>query len=252
MLREAISLATSNDAKEQIIDSLQRVVGIESLAALRKYMADASLRDEAHNSAIKLAWKLRKHHSDEAIATAEQITKSDNAAIAERARELLDKLEKNRACILAWMAAGPYRVEGEDRAAVFETAYPPESGRKKVDWKELTGAAGDETISLEDTFGGTEYTAAYVRTTVVSPREQTVRLEMGSDDGIKAWLNGELVHSNWVARGCTPGEDVKTVKLRKGKNEILLKIVNRTRGWSFSCRLTQENGKYVRGLTVEP
>ena len=36
------------------------------------------------------------------------------------------------------------------------------------------------------------------------------------------------------------------------KNEILLKTVNRTKGWGFSCRFMQENGKRVEGLTVAP
>ena len=36
------------------------------------------------------------------------------------------------------------------------------------------------------------------------------------------------------------------------KNEILLKIVNRTQGWGFSCRLMLEDGKRVEGLTVVP
>ena len=56
-----------------------------------------------------------------------------------------------------------------------------------------------------------------------------------------------------------PGPDVvlwrskdTSVKLRKGKNEILLKGVNETSAWEFSCRLRQKNGKYIQGLTVEP
>jgi len=252
MLRKAISLASNSKEKKQIISNLQNVVTLESLQALQKYMADASLRDEAQASALNLAWKLRKYNSDEAIAMAEKLTKSDNTTIASDARNVLERLEKSRAYILGWKIAGPYSDEGKNSDKVFNTAYPPESSKKEVDWKRLTRGIGEEKIDLEQTFGRMNYTGAYVKTTLVSPQEQTVLLEMGSNDGIKAWLNGEQVHSYLRGRACVPGSDVQTVKLRKGKNEILLKIVNITSAWEFSCRLRQKNGKYIRGLTVEP
>jgi len=231
MLRKAISLASRSIEKKQIISNLPNVVNLDSLWALQKYMADASLRDEAQVSALNLVWKLRKYNPTEAIAASEKLTKSDNKTIAAKAREVLDKLEKNRACILAWKVAGPYSDEGKKGAEVFKTVYPPQSGQEKVNWKELTSGIGEEKIDLEGTFGSMKYTCAYVKTTLVSPREQTVRLEMGSNDGIKAWLNGKLVHSNWACRACRPGNDVQTVKLRKGR---------------------QKNGKHIKGLTVKP
>jgi len=252
MMRKAIRLASSDEEKKHIISNLQNVLCAESLQALQEYMADASLRDEAQSSALKLAWKLRKYNSDEAIAMAKKLTKSNNATIAAEAGEVLDKLEKGRAYIQAWKIAGPYKEEGKKGDEVFKTVYPPESGDKEVDWKKLTYGVYEDKVDLEQTFGRMNYTAIYVKTTLISPADQDVLLEMGSDDGIKAWLNGELVHSNFRGRPCVPGSDVKTVKLRKGKNKILLKIVNITSGWEFSCRLRQQNGKHIKGLIVEP
>ena len=34
-----------------------------------------------------------------------------------------------------------------------------------------------------------------------SPRDRAARLDIGSDDGVKAWLNGKLVHGNNALRG---------------------------------------------------
>ena len=45
---------------------------------------------------------------------------------------LLDKLEKIRACILAWKVAGPYSEEGRKGDEVFKKAYPPESGHAPI------------------------------------------------------------------------------------------------------------------------
>jgi len=252
MLRKATILASRNEEKKQIISKLQDVVNLESLHALQKFMAEPSLRDEAQRSALKLIWKLRKSNRDEATAAAEQIAKSDNKSIAEEARKTLDELETSKTYIQGWMVAGPYSNEGKKGDGVFKAVYPPENGKTEVKWKKLTDGIGDDKISLAQTFGRMKYTCAYVKTTLVSPVEQSVLLELGSNDGIKAWLNGEQVHTKWACRECRPGEDVKTVKLRKGKNEILLKVVNQSGVWRFSCRLRQKNGKQIKGLTVEP
>jgi len=250
MLQKAILLASRNKEKKQIISKLESVVNLESLQALQKYMADPSLRDEAQKSALKLIWKLRISNPEEAVTAAEQLAKSDNSSIAEEARKTLDELEKIRAYIMEWMVSETYTGDKNGKGAgVFKTVYPPENGSKEVNWKKLTDGIGEDKISLHGIFGQMKYTGVYVKTTVVSPVEQTVRLEMGSNDGIKAWFNGEQVHSFFKGRGCVPGSDVKTVKLRKGNNEILLKIVNISGVWEFSCRIRQKNGKRVKGLT---
>ena len=67
-------------------------------------------------------------------------------------------------------------------------------------------------------------------------------LEIGSDDGVKVWLNGELVHSNNVMRGVTTGEDKVKVNLKKQWNELLLKVTNGAGGWGASVRLTGLTG----------
>ncbi len=56
--------------------------------------------------------------------------------------------------------------------------------------------------------------------------EKTVLLGIGSDDDVKVWLNGELVHSHRVARGVDVNQDIVGVRLRKGENELLIKMCN--------------------------
>ena len=47
-------------------------------------------------------------------------------------------------------------------------------------------------------------------------------LLLGSDDGVCAWVNGELVHSKWAWRGVNIDEDRCTARLRKGRHRVLL------------------------------
>jgi hypothetical protein len=56
----------------------------------------------------------------------------------------------------------------------------------------------------------------YLKTRVYSPREQKVRLEIGSDDGIKLWINGKLVHAKNAMRPLQPGEDTAEAVLKEG------------------------------------
>jgi len=64
-----------------------------------------------------------------------------------------------------------------------------------------------------------------------------IELLLGSDDGVEAWLNGELVHSNRVARGVNIDQDRVPLSLAAGDNELVLKVVNTGGAGGFSWRL---------------
>ncbi len=85
--------------------------------------------------------------------------------------------------------------------------------------------------------------AAYVRTWIHSEIKQTALLEIGSDDGVKAWLNGKLVHANSIARAAIPGSDRTSIALKKGANKLMLKITQNVSRWEFCARLRSANGK---------
>jgi hypothetical protein len=65
-------------------------------------------------------------------------------------------------------------------------------------------------------------------------------LGVGSDDAVKVWLNGELVHENWVIRGVGIDNDRVTVNFREGTNQLVLKIQNTGGPWGFCCRMLDE------------
>jgi CubicO group peptidase (beta-lactamase class C family) len=92
-------------------------------------------------------------------------------------------------------------------------------------------------INLVQTLGPKEYVAAYAWAQVNMPREESVFLGLGSDDAVRVWLNGELVHENWTQRGVTPDSDLVPITLKKGPNQLVLKIQNGQAGWSFTCRM---------------
>ena len=59
----------------------------------------------------------------------------------------------------------------------------------------------------------------------------TLPISLGSDDFIKVWLNGEQLVSDDAVRPAAPDQDQATLKLKPGKNQLLLKVGNIAGGW---------------------
>lgn len=57
-------------------------------------------------------------------------------------------------------------------------------------------------------------------------RECNPLLAFGSDDAIKVWWNGKLVHANKTTRGVVLDQDLVKVQGRKGLNDLVVQIVN--------------------------
>ena len=252
MLKTAMGLAERTDEKKQVVGALQSAPTLEALNMLKQYMNDPALKAEAEMAAANLIWDLRTSHRAEATAVATELLKSRNKTVADKASKTIADLNKAQAYVRAWLVSDTYRAKGKDGAAVHKTAFPPEKGARDVTWKNLVKGIGKDIIDLETAIGSMGQCCVYVKTTLISRSALAARLEMGSDDGIKAWLNGRLVHDLWTTRGCKPGQDVAKVRLNRGPNVLLLKITNEGTHWAFSCRVRQENGMPVKGLQVRP
>jgi hypothetical protein len=250
MLQTAMDLADRPEEKKQVVGSLQNVNSIEALTMLKTYMEDPALKNEAEMAAANLIWELRNRHTAEVADVAQTLLESTNKTVVEKASRTMGDLTKGKAFIRAWIVSPVYREKGKDGEAVHKTAFPPEKDDKAVQWKPLKKGVGRESINLEAGVGGEEKCCVYVRTTLLAPSAQSVRLSLGSDDGIKAWVNGKLVHDHWVTRGVGTGQDMAEADLAKGANVLLLKISNEGTNWAFSCAVTQPNGMPIKGLKV--
>jgi hypothetical protein len=109
-------------------------------------------------------------------------------------------------------------------------------GEKDYQWDTLRSEYGvvDLTQVYDDWF-----VVAYAWAQINMAEETKGILGIGSDDCIKVWLNGELVHKNIVGRGVFPDNDRVPVTFKKGKNQLVLKILNYGGPWGFACRLLE-------------
>ena len=79
--------------------------------------------------------------------------------------------------------------------------------------------------------------SSYALITLVSDEAlDNVTMGVSSDDSVKVWLNGEVVHTNAVNRGRGGAgnfQDKFTVDLKKGDNLLLIKVSERGGGWGM-------------------
>jgi CubicO group peptidase (beta-lactamase class C family) len=122
-----------------------------------------------------------------------------------------------------------------------ETGVAPLPGQKltiagkQLEWRLVKADA--DVVSFGTGPEAPAFAVAYAWAEIELPEAQSGLLGLGSDDAVKVWLNGRLVHENWAARAVEPDADLVPVRFERGVNRILLKVQNATGDWGFSCRL---------------
>ena len=91
----------------------------------------------------------------------------------------------------------------------------------------------DVMVKLKLGKGDIDHHSSYAYVNVVSPSNRQGVCFAGSDDSIKIWLNGKVVHQKAVDRGAGNFQDKFSVSLKKGDNPFLVKVSERSGGWSM-------------------
>ena len=135
-----------------------------------------------------------------------------------------------------------------------ETGVRPTPGmqmtidNKPFTWR-LLDSKGD-TVDLHEGSDPAEFGVAYAWAEVEMKKETKALLGVGSDDSVKVWLNGKLVHEHWTSRGVTPDEDIVPVVFKAGKNDVLFKVQNGIDGWGFAARLMGPQSQASKFMAV--
>lgn len=225
----------------------------EVLDLTQRFLGDKQLGPTAGLATLRIANRIKDRDAKRARAALDGvIEKVDHQDVRTRAREVVNDMERFDDHILVWVGVGPFTEKDKRAEQVYEIVFEPEKADfKDVKWQRLTKGIGSWNVNLESTFGGFDHFAAYVRTRVWSPVEQEAQLEMGSDDAAKAWLGGKIVWDKYGGGGTTPRQKRVKVKLAKGYNDLILKIVDNEGGCGFCCRLRKPDGTALEGLKFE-
>jgi hypothetical protein len=161
--------------------------------------------------------------------------------------------QKAEGLITKWWVIGPFPSSGANGA--FDTVFSPEEGihlteqlddrGRRRQWREHETLAENGMVDFEKIFRRTENVLAYAYTELEAAEAMDVLLKIGSDDGVKVFLNGEVIHSKPVIRAFGQDEDVVNARLAQGKNKLLLKVTQGGGEWCFAARLTQRDGQPI-------
>ncbi len=167
----------------------------------------------------------------------------------------------------AWLLCGPFpnvQCEGFTKdfltSAGGEEAIVPREGMEhessmadggRVRWKPIRSPE-DGIIDLVEPLSGKNDVVGYAFCFIPSQEDLVASIELGSDDGVRLWINDRLVHDNHLHRGLNPTGDTVIVRLRKGWNRCLVKVDQGTGGWAFALRVGKAVKEGEIHCTIEP
>lgn len=247
---------TGDGERKLLLAAVGQQVGSDAaaLTEVLQYLDQPPLQATAGLAALRIANRLRDRDQQLARESLQRVVSEvGNADVQQRAREVLNELDRFEDHIVQWKGVGPFQAADlRDGRLVYEHRFEPETNELAEDkWLPVTTGVSDWNLNLEQAFGNLDYAAAYLRTDVWSPQDQAAQLEMGSDDAVKAWLNAELVFDTYGGGGVTPRHHRVAVQLRKGWNRIMLKVVDHEGSWGVCCRLRKPDGSALPELKVE-
>jgi hypothetical protein len=141
-----------------------------------------------------------------------------------------------------WHSVGPFG-ESNGQKSLSEN-YGPEGGVDlgapvgvaQLNWVDRPDYADGKVHLLANASGST-----YLYREIHAQTPRALRVGVGSDDGIRIWLNGELMHDNPAARGVALDQDSLELPLEQGRNELLLKVANYGGAAGFAFRKIDES-----------
>jgi len=142
--------------------------------------------------------------------------------------------------VLHWRISGPYAANwpGLNVTTPVDAAIARRKPDSAGEWKDAT-ADFRGVVDLDGWLGRHEQAVAYGIATIDAVEDGEAELLIGSDDGIRVWLNGAQVHEKSEQRPVVPGSDVVRVRLRRGANQLVVKLANDRSNWGWSVHVRQ-------------
>ncbi len=102
-------------------------------------------------------------------------------------------------------------------------------------WERFTSP--DPVVDLDKYYSGKSFVASYAYKELEVDSAGVYLVSLGTDDGGKLWVNGELVWDCYQERGIKDDDDLVPANFIKGKNTLLLKMEEREHAWGFKVRV---------------
>lgn len=141
--------------------------------------------------------------------------------------EVLDDIPQ-QTFVRTWQVLGPLLNDDASGEAPsgekvnLTRKYAGKSG--EIRWR--ASASDSDKLDFTDVLESRDKAVALAACWVHSRGERNVKLSIGSDDGVRVWVNQQQVHEHRVQRGASPGQDAVETTLQSGWNEFLVEVDN--------------------------
>lgn len=249
---EVLELATGRDTKAAALRGLTLAANKDTAEVLKPLLS-GDVSEEAGNAYLAIAREVAAADKNAAtLMLRELVLKTTSSVVAGTAITEMNKLGADTSSLASqagfvtdWWIIGAFPNENK---TAFEKKFFPEYepniptggklGQDTLSWRKTSCARVPAILNLRDQFGKNVQVAAYACARIKSPKEQEVKLKVGSDDGVVVWLNKEQVFSNNEDRGMRVDGDVIPATLKAGNNVLLVKSLQGDGDWGFVVRLT--------------
>ncbi len=120
-----------------------------------------------------------------------------------------------------------------------------EQDLETIEWRRVScEPSGLVNVTRHVPRAGREPDVVFARTTLIADRDETRRLSFGYSDLVSIFLNGRLLfignsayrQRDVMFQGAVGPNDLVTLDLREGRNELVLTLAESFGGWGFLCR----------------
>ncbi len=253
LYRNVSAIARSTDDRRQVLSGTAKVHTLPALQFASSFLKDDDVKAEAGVALITIGRATVGAYPKETREVLDPVAaSSSDDSVRKQVADVLSLTTKTTDYIIAWEVSPAYQRDGIGYAQLFDMPFPPETAAadKQTPWTLMPIVTNPEQPWLLDLLAlwGGEQKVAYLRTAVGTDSPRDLTLELGSDDGVKAWLNGTVVVADNTQRGVTPGQEKIKVHLNAGWNTLLLKITQNVLGWGACARFSGPDGGPVTGL----
>jgi hypothetical protein len=128
----------------------------------------------------------------------------------------------------------------------WDDSYEKQFGGDKT-WRVASSSAG--ILRIAKCFGKLRKSSMYAHTYIYSDRDRDVIVRVDTNDGNRAWLNGELLHEDHSGHGIHAYTNESPSKLKKGWNRLLIEVANEFGQWMMVSQVTDTAKQPIRDLT---
>ena len=254
--------AAARAAREAVRQVDTQRNGVEAALANARSRLKALEADQAAADRKLTETRTRLQATEARASEADRALADRKAQLADRDRELaarreqiaaLDRDARERAAkaapppagppgpgfVRVWLVAGPFAAPDRKGHAV---SFPPEAGPidPKQEFKGPTApvrwqvhASPTDYVDLARLFKTEDPAVGYAVGWVRAAKPGPAVLSLGSNDGIKAWVNGKVIVDLPVSRSAAPGPDRVACDLAAGWNGVRVKVDNTGGPWGF-------------------